>query len=215
MKNLMKKEGLNLVLVALPFIYLGYIYGGLPAEVPMHWNASGEVDRMGSKSELWMIPFLLPLLTYVILLVVPSLDPKKKIELMGGKFQSLKTMLVGFLSILAIYIIYTSSNPAEMRISGIIILIGLLFMGLGNYFKTIQPNYFIGIRTPWTLESETVWKSTHRFAGVLWLVGGLLMVLVGMFSKGTPVIMVTVIVGVVVSLVPMGYSWMAFKKEAV
>ena len=215
MKNLLKKEGLNLVLVSLPFVYLAYIYGGLPAEVPMHWNASEEVDRMGSKAELWMIPFLLPLLTYVILLAVPSLDPKKKIELMGGKFQSLKTMLVDFLSILALYIIYTSSNPAEMRISGVIILIGLLFMGLGNYFKTIQPNYFIGIRTPWTLESETVWKSTHRFAGVLWLVGGLLMVLVGMFSKGTPVIMVTVIVGVVVSLVPMGYSWMAFNKEAV
>lgn len=213
MKNLMKKEGLNLVMVALPFIYLAYIYGGLPAEVPMHYNASGEVDRMGSKSELWMIPFLLPLLTYLILLAVPSLDPKKKIELMGGKFQSLKTMLVAFLSILALYIIYSASNPAGMSISVIVILIGLLFMGLGNFFKTIQPNYFLGIRTPWTLESETVWKSTHRMAGVLWLVGGLVMVMMGLFADGAPIIMLVVIVAVVISLVPMGYSWMAFKKE--
>ncbi len=209
----MKKEGLNLLLVALPFIYLGSIYGGLPAEVPMHWNASGEVDRMGSKAELWMIPFLLPVLTYVLLLVVPALDPKKKIEKMGGKFESLKTMLVAFLSILALYIIYTASNPAGMSISVVVILLGLLFMGLGNFFKTIQPNYFLGIRTPWTLESESVWKSTHRLAGVLWLGGGLMMVLMGLFADGAPIIILTVIVAVVVSLVPMGYSWMAFNKE--
>ena len=213
MKSLMKKEGLNLILVALPFIYLAYIYGELPAEVPMHWNASGEVDRMGSKAELWMIPFLLPVLTYVLLLAVPALDPKKKIEKMGGKFESLKTMLVTFLSILALYIIYTASNPAGMRLSVVVIFIGLLFMGLGNFFKTIQPNYFLGIRTPWTLESETVWKSTHRLAGILWLVGGLSMVMMGLFADGTPILVWTVLVVVVVSLVPMGYSWMTFKKE--
>ena len=99
-----------------------------------------------------------------------------------------------------------------MSISVVVILLGLLFMGLGNFFKTIQPNYFLGIRTPWTLESESVWKSTHRLAGVLWLVGGLLMVMMGLFVDGAPIILLTVIVAVVVSLVPMGYSWMAFKK---
>ena len=56
-------------------------------------------------------------------------------------------------------------------------LIGLLFAFLGNYFKTIKPNYFIGIRTPWTLENEEVWKKTHLIGGKLWFVGGLLMAL--------------------------------------
>lgn len=213
MENLIKREGLNLVLVALPFIFLAYLYGGLPAEVPVHWNASGEVDRMGSKSELWLIPFLLPFLTYGILSVIPALDPKKKIEKMGGKFQSLKTMLVAFLSALALYIIYGAANPEAIRISVVVIFLGLLFMGLGNFFKTIQPNYFLGIRTPWTLESEEVWKSTHRLAGILWLVGGLVMIMMGLFLDGAPIIIMTVIIAVVVSLVPMGYSWMAFRKE--
>ncbi len=180
----------------------------------MHWNLSGEIDRMGSKRELWLIPFLLPLLTYGILSLVPIIDPKKKIGKMGGKFQSLKTLLVGFLSVLALYIIYTAGHPEAMRLSMVVILIGILFMVLGNFFKTIQPNYFLGIRTPWTLESETVWKSTHLLAGKLWMVGGLIMVMMGMFSDGAPILALTVAVAIIVSLIPVGYSWFAFKKLA-
>jgi len=214
MKNQIKSEVLNLVLVALPFIYLAFIYSGLPAEVPVHWNGSGEVDRMGSKRELWLIPFLLPLLTYGILSLIPMIDPKQKIGKMGGKFQSLKTMLVGFLSVLALYIIYVAGHPEAMRLSVVLILIGVLFMGLGNFFKTIQPNYFLGIRTPWTLESETVWKSTHQMAGKLWMIGGLIIVMMGMFSDDAPVLTLSVIVVVLVALLPVGYSWFAFKKLA-
>lgn len=214
MENQIKSEILNLVLVALPFIYLASIYGGLPAEVPVHWNISGEIDRMGSKRELWLIPFLLPLLTYGILSLVRMLDPKKKIEKMGGKFQSLKTMLVGFMSVLALYIIYVAGHPEAMRLSIVVILIGILFMGLGNYFKTIQPNYFLGIRTPWTLENETVWKSTHQLAGKLWLGGGLMMVMMGMFSDGAPILTLVIVIAILVSLIPVGYSWFAFKKVA-
>lgn len=212
MKNLIKREGLNLVLVALPFIYLASIYGGLPAEVPVHWNDSGEINRMGNKLELWIIPFLLTALTYVLLLAVPVIDPKKKIEKMGGKFQSLKTMLVLFLSTLALYIIYTAANPEAMSVSIAVIFIGVLFMGLGNFLKTIQPNYFLGIRTPWTLENEDVWKKTHRLTGVLWLGGGLLMVIGGFLLKGPAAATLLIVVAIAVSLVPFGYSWFAFNK---
>jgi len=214
MKNQSKREALNLILVAIPFIYLGFIYGGLPAEVPMHWNGSGEIDRMGSKRELWLIPFLLPLLTYGIMSLVPALDPKMKIEKMGGKFHSLKTMLVGLLSALALYIIYVAAHPDAMRMSMVVIFLGILFMGLGNFFKTIQPNYFLGIRTPWTLESETVWKNTHLLAGKLWMIGGLIMVMIGIFYDGGPIIVLTVAIAIIVSLIPLGYSYFAFKQTA-
>ncbi len=212
MKNLIKKESFNLLMVALPFIYLGYLYGGLPAEVPVHFNVDGEADRMGSKSTLWMVPFLLPLLTYLILSVVPALDPKKKIEKMGGKYQSFKTMLVAFMSVLALYIIYSAANPESTRISVVVILIGLLFMGLGNFFKTIQPNYFVGIRTPWTLENESVWKQTHQFAGMLLMGGGLMMIIAGLLLKGIVAIILLVVIALAVALIPMVYSWMLFKK---
>lgn len=212
MKNLIRKEGLNLMLVALPFIYLASIYSGLPSEVPLHWDINGEIDRIGSKSELWLIPFLLPTLIYVILLAVPKIDPKKKIEKMGGKFQSLKTMIVLFLSALAVYIIHTAAHPETMSLSILVIFLGLLFMGLGNFFKTIQPNYFLGFRTPWTLESEEVWKSTHQLAGILWLLGGLVMILLGLFIKELPVFILVIGIGFIVSLVPYGYSWYAYRK---
>jgi len=212
MKNLIKKESFNLVLVALPFIYLGYLYGGLPAEVPVHWNVNGVADRMGSKSTLWMVPFLLPLLTYVTMAVVPALDPKKKIEKMGGKYQSFKTMMVAFMSVLAIYIIYSAANPGSTRISVVVVLMGLLFMGMGNFFKTIQPNYFIGIRTPWALENETVWKETHRLTGMLFLGGGLIIVLAGILLNNMVAAILLIIITLAVVLIPAGYSWMIFKK---
>ena len=131
---------------------------------------------------------------------------------MGGKFQSLKTMLVLFLSALAVYILHASAHPEMMSVSIVVIFLGLLFMGLGNYFKTIQPNYLLGIRTPWTLESEAVWKSTNQMAGVLWLIGGFVMILLGLFMKDLPIIMMTIVIGVLVSLIPIGYSWFAFTK---
>ncbi len=212
MKNLIKKDFLNLVMVALPFIYLGIIYGGLPAEVPVHWNGNGEIDRMGSKVELWIIPFLLPLLTYIILSAVPALDPKKKLRKMGGKYQSLKTMLVALLSMMALYIIYVAKNPEMMRTSVVVILIGLLFMGLGNFFKTIQPNYFVGIKTPWTLENETVWKRTHQFAGMLWLGGGIILIIASMLLSSMASAILLLIIALAAGLLPVWYSWSLFKK---
>lgn len=84
----LKKELPILAIVLLPFIYLGYVWNELPSKVPMHWNIKGEIDRYGDKSELIIIPFLLPLLVYLIFLVVPKIDPKNKLNQMGGKASS-------------------------------------------------------------------------------------------------------------------------------
>ena len=74
----LKKELPLLSVVALPFIYLTYVWNNLPTKVPLHWNFKGEIDRYGDKIELLLIPIIMPLLTYVIFLIVPKIDPKKK-----------------------------------------------------------------------------------------------------------------------------------------
>jgi len=155
-----KKEIPFLLISALPFGYLAYIWPSLPKRVPMHWNASGEIDRWGDKTEIIIIPLLMTGLIYLIFLVVPKIDPKGKLQNMGNKLNDFRLALTIFMSILSIYILYSiKTNNADPKM--LLPLMGLLFAFLGNYMKTMKPNYFIGFRTPWTLENEEVWKSSY------------------------------------------------------
>ena len=205
-----KKEIPFIAVALLPFVYLAYIWNELPKEVPMHWNASGEIDRWGDKSELFMMLFMLTGITYFVFLIIPYIDPKQKLQNMGNKLNNLRLILALFMSALVIYILYSvqqkTSNPVL-----IFPLVGLLFAFLGNYFKTIKPNYFIGIRTPWTLENEEVWKKTHLIGGKLWFVGGLLMALTFVLPNKIQ-IYTFLAIAAVITIVPIVYSYLEFKK---
>lgn len=207
-----KKELPILAIVLLPFVYLAYIWNELPSKVPMHWNINGEIDRYGDKSELILIPFLLPVLVYLIFLIVPKIDPKNKLNKMGGKLQTIKFFLTTFMSILALFIIYTAKNQSFANPNYIVLLIGILFIILGNYFKTIKPNYFIGIRTPWTLENETVWKKTHKLGGKMWFVGGIIVVLASLILDKQLNFTLFLIIAALISIIPIAYSYVVFKS---
>ncbi|MGV6862713.1 MAG: SdpI family protein [Putridiphycobacter sp.] len=212
MKFELKKEIPAILIAILPFVYLAFVWNTLPDEVPIHWNAKGEIDGWGSKYSLVWLSGLLTLLLYFIFLLVPFIDPKKKLAQMGGKFHSFKLVLLGFMSILSIYIIYSAAS-AELTNPGFITaLVGVMFVVMGNYMKTIKPNYFLGIRTPWTLENEQVWRSTHELASKLWFVGGLL-VMVSSFLL-PPFANMFVMIGIiaVITLVPIIYSYRLFQK---
>ena len=201
-----------LLIVLAPFLYLAQIWNTLPEKVALHWNAAGEIDRWGDKIELLLIPFALPLLTYLILIIAPKIDPKNKLKYMGKKFNNLKFILIVFMSGLAIYILYSTQN--EMLLSpGIThIISGLLILILGNYFKTIKHNYFIGIRTPWTLESEIVWRETHILGGKLWFIGGLVIITSTLLTSAplNEVILISTLT--IIIAVPVVFSYIRFKK---
>jgi len=200
-----------LVLCILPLLYLGYIWEDLPNKIPTHWNIKGEIDNWGSKNSAFILSSL-PIFTYLMMVIIPKIDPKNKLLQMGSKYTQLKFILVAFMSVLAITILhYTKTQNTEgFKIE---LLMGLLFMALGNYFQTVKPNYFIGIKTPWTLENETVWKKTHQMGGKLWVAGGILIII---FNLLLPVIysgyaMATIISVLIIA--PIAYSYFEFKKQ--
>lgn len=212
MIHFLKKQIVSLIILFLPFIYLAYEWNSLPQQVPIHWNHKGEIDNWGSKvSLIWTLVSLL-IVPYLLMLIIPKIDPKNKLATMGGKYEQIKLVFLTFLTGLTILIIYSSKNEEIANPNSILILMGLLFIILGNYFKVIKQNYFIGIKTPWTLENEQIWKMTHRMAGKLWIVGGLLIVILCLILPSTMAIWVFLTITILISLIPVGYSYFKYKE---
>lgn len=212
MKTSLAKELPIIIIIMLPFIYLAYIWNTLPAQVPIHWNAQGEIDGYAGRISLLLIPFALPVLTYIIFSFIPKLDPKGKIGLMGTKYHNLKLLLVAMMSLLALFIIYSSKKASIGNMNYIFAGLGILFIILGNFMKTIKPNYFLGIRTPWTLENEQVWKETHELAGKLWFIGGLLITILTLLLPKEYGFNLFISITVLLALVPIIYSYLRFQK---
>lgn len=207
-----KKELPIIGIILIPFVYLATIWNSLPERVPIHWNSKGEIDNWGNKLALIALLFMLPVLTYVILSVITKIDPQKKLSLMGGKLYQLKFFLVLFMSILALFIVYSSKNQSFSSPNFTFVMIGALLMIFGNYFKVIRPNYFIGIRTPWTLKNEEVWKLTHVFAGKLWFIAGFLIILNSLVFEMPVFSKVFFPFVLIVAIMPIVYSYFKYSS---
>ncbi len=207
------KEALLLLLAALPYLYLGFIWGQLAERVPIHFDANGEADGWSGKELLLVVPTGLGLLMYFLLHAIPFLDPKGRLQEMGGKYDRLRFVLILFFSALAVYLL-RASYTGSIGLNGLLGFLGVFFAALGNYFQAIRPNYFIGIRTPWTLESTQVWRKTHYMAGYLWIGGGLLIALLALLiaDEGTLLALFGVLL-TIMAVGPLVYSYRTFRKE--
>jgi len=210
MKNTSKyTELFILIIIIIPVAYLLAIWAELPEEVPMHWNAKGQIDRYGSKNELVGLLLMLNLPLYFILKYAPKIDPKKKIS--DSQLAGLRLVMHLFMSALALFILYSTKQAEMSSPFGIISLVGLLFTGLGWYFTKLKPNYFIGIRTPWTLESEEVWTRTHKASAPVWMIGGIFMAIALLIVESASVYIVLGTT-LLLTIYSVGYSWWAFKN---
>lgn len=149
-------------------------YPFLPDRVPVHWGLSGDVDRYGAKTEQLLMGGL-PLVLFFVLKFLPSIDPKRDSYRKHQKAYSKITLLIILFLSIANIIALSSALGVDVNFSIVMpFLLGLLFIGLGNFMTQIRHNYFVGIRTPWTLASERVWKKTHRFGGFVFVVVGII-----------------------------------------
>lgn len=211
--NRIIRELTLLIITALPFVYMAYIWSNLPEEVAIHFNFQGEADDWAKKTTL---PFLMAgigLGMYLMMLIIPFLDPKKKLGEMGSKYTSLRFIMTFFFAAINTFLLFSSLKGELAGTSFLFVLMGTMFAVLGNYFQAVRPNYFVGIRTPWTLQDEEVWKLTHRLGGRVWMIGGIIVALLALILQNSSItgILAACILTVMV-LVPVIYSYLAFKK---
>lgn len=186
----------------------------LPEKVAVHFGIDGTPDRWGSKWEIILILPITSLFTYLMLYLVPKIDPKKGITSPHQKpmpqIRSLTMILILGIQLIIIHSAITEQINSNLLIG---MIVTFAFIGIGNLMNSVKPNYFIGFRTPWTLESEEVWKKTHRLVSKLWVGGGLIyLCLLPFFSP--PVLLFVLMLFILVAVIwPIVYSYKQFALE--
>lgn len=211
-KKTLKKEWYILVALVAMFVASFILWNSLPEQVPIHFNFEGVADDYGPK---WINALLMPFIAvvlYFFLLLIPKIDPKKKISTQQKPIAAIRIITTLFM--IGIYVILMLKSLGKDIDIGTFILvsIGALIIVCGNYMNSVKPNYFIGIRTPWTLENPEVWKKTHRISSRLWIVGGICMIASSFLTS--ELLFTTIFVGVtiIIAFVPIIYSFILFKK---
>ncbi|MEH7510075.1 SdpI family protein [Priestia megaterium] len=185
----------------------------LPATMPIHWGANGEADGFATKINAMILTVGIMVLIYFIIAFVPRIDPRKE----NYKYFS-KTYNIVLNAVLLLFFFVNMSTILQglgynVPMSYIApIMAGLVFIIIGNYLQRVRSNYFMGIRTPWTLSNETVWKKTHRLSGKIFFIGGLLILISAFLPDGYKSVIMWGSIVLCVA-VPYLYSYLAYKKE--
>jgi uncharacterized membrane protein len=204
----------KIIIVALVLILLGvsvYFYPILPEKIASHWNAWGNADGYSSKAfGLFLIPIITLLLTLVFLFI-PRIDPlKENIKKFEGYYFWFIIIFILFMCIVQAQIILWSIS---IKISPNIIFpigIGLLFFYISFLFRFVKRNWFIGIRTPWTLNNDRVWDETHKLGSKLFFISGVFSI-VGMFFHEFAwlFIIAPVLISAIILVI---YSYLVYKR---
>ena len=198
------------VVILLPILFGIIVWDKLPEKIATHWGPDGNPDQFSSK--LFAV-FVLPIIVFAIhwlCLLLSRLDPKN--EGQHKKILGLVFWICPAVSLLCSAFTYASAFNIEFNIGSICIaFMGLLFIIIGNYMPKTKQNYTIGLKIPWTLNDEANWNATHRFAGKLWVIGGIL-ILPAAFLPITVLPWVLVVIIPLVAL-PVIYSGIYYKNH--
>ena len=195
------------IIILLPMLVGLILWNQLPDKIPFHWNAAGEVDGWASRSVAVFVPSAAMLALQWLCVVVTSADPKKQNH--PDKVIHLVLWLIPLLTGFISALMYATALGRSVRVEVLMpILLGLIFIAIGNYLPKCKQNYTIGIKIPWTLASEENWNRTHRLSGWVWVGGGIVMMLAGFFDA----FWVTMIVVAIMVLVPLIYSYILHRK---
>ncbi|MCK4520255.1 SdpI family protein [Candidatus Parcubacteria bacterium] len=207
-----KTEIIALGIILISFLIGIYFYNRMPDMMASHWNARGEVNDYMSK--FWAL-FLMPLMSlglFLLFLVVPKIDPlKQNIEKFRKYFDTFIVLMLGFLFYIYLLTIFWNLGIRFSMIQLMIPAMAALFYYCGILVENAKRNWFIGIKTPWTLSNENVWNKTHKLGGKLFKSAGIIILLGIVLESYAPYFVLVPILFVSIYLVV--YSYLEYQKE--
>lgn len=201
------------IVLAVMFAVAAVNWNAVPDRIPVHWGFGGQPDRWGGRFEGLLLVPLIATAVYVILLVAPRLDPARaNYPSFAGAYTALRVLtLLAMLAVQVVIVSIARGRPVHVAVV-IPLIVGALFAGIGSLLGRVRPNWFIGIRTPWTLSSAQSWERTHRVAATVFIGSGLLLMSTALTREAWYLIAVIVAIAVgVLGLVI--YSYAVWKQD--
>ena len=201
------------LVVAVALAFTAAVYGRLPERLPVHWGIDGEVDRYGSRVEGALLMPAIMLLLWALMKALPKIDPhRENYAKFADTYQllvdaTLTALMLMHVTMLGIALGWPLSVARVMPA-----IVGLLLLAIGNVLPRARPNWWFGIRTPWTLTNERVWMRTHRFGGYLLAASGAAFLLA---AAAPSRVTLTVAIGVTLAATfgSFIYSYFTWKQE--
>ncbi len=208
----------SILLLAVYLVASLYLFFITPAQamVPMHWNIKNQIDGWITREAHLPLGIGLMVGIWAMIFLMPYYSPwyknygERNEKIMPG-LANIMVICLGALNLYSQWVAYKGGEPEGVSV--ILIIIGVLMLGLGNLMPKIPKNYFMGIKTPWTLSHEDIWHRTHRLGGLLFFLSGLLLIVKGFISSTYGLFhLISAIVALVMLLYPLPYSFLLYKK---
>lgn len=196
------------IITLIPIIIGIILWDKMPEQVPVHWNINGEVDGFATKTQAVFVMPLVLVAVHWICVLGTNLDPKK--QNISDKVFTLVLWIIPVLSLLCNSFVYTTALGHNVNVEVIMpLFMGALFVVIGNYLPKCKQSYTLGIKLPWTLNDEENWNKTHRLAGFLWVICGVIIMATAFL--GVSWLLFVLLIPMVI--VPTVYSYLLYKKK--
>mgnify|MGYP001309430334 FL=1 len=206
-----KKELPIILIIIMMFAASIYFYPQLPDKIPTHWNFKGEIDGYSGKLTGAFLMPVMNIIMYGLFIFMPVLDPKKE------NYKLFESTYIYFRYLFHIFflgmhgLIIAAALGYNVDTGRLVTLaVSLLLMLMGNVMGRLKHNYFVGIKTPWTLANEEVWRKTHRLGAVIWTGGGLAGVIISLLRLSMGWAFIAIIA--VMTFIPIVYSYVLFNR---
>lgn len=202
-----------ILLIAVASIGSLIAFPRLPTEVPIHWDVRGNVNGYSSRAFAALFVPALILVLWLVLRGLPKIDPwRANYAKMAGAYDLMVNAVLSLLALIHLAVLGLAVGlPIPL---GRIVILGVcaIFIALGRVLPDAKPNFWFGIRTPWTLTNPRVWERTHRVAGYLMVVAGVLGIGAA-FLRFEFAVLALAFLGITASVIPLVYSYFAWKQE--
>jgi len=213
MKFSLRAELPQWIVIAAMFIAAAVSWPYAPERMPTHWNLAGEVNGYGGKFTGLLVLPLTALGIYVLMLVLPLVDPgRRNYQNFATAYNAIRMTIL--LVVAAIYVcLLVTAFGGKVNVTAISsLLIAAMLLVIGNFLGKIRPNWFVGVRTPWTLSSKLSWNKTHRLAGWLFMVMGLLVAAAGILQTAWMFILMLAVNGSCIVWMIV-YSYLVYRRD--